>query len=100
MAHFACTSDRGPWTRLVESRSEDSAIVHQYRVIRDLLISYHVKRVTAFTNEQGAVIPGKLAGRTSAIELNATYTTHLVFGHVPSPRSNSMPFLYDDFHLA
>ena len=100
MAHFACTLDRGLSTRLVEPRSEDSATIHQYCVVHHLLTSYHVERVTAFANEQGAVIPGKLAGGTSAIELDAAYTTHLVLGHIPSPRSNSVPLLYDYFHFA
>lgn len=47
---------------------------------------------------EGAVITGEFAGRTSAVELDAADTTHLVLGHVPVPGGNGIPFLEGDLH--
>lgn len=49
---------------------------------------------------EGAVIAGKFAGRTSAVELDAADTTHLILGHVPVPGGNGIPFLQSDLHCS
>lgn len=45
-----------------------------------------------------AVITGKFAGRTSAIELNTTDTTDFILRDVPVPSSDGIPFLNGDLH--
>ena len=60
--------------------------------------SYHVEGMAAFAHEQSAIIAGKLARRTSAVELDATDAADVFFRHVPSPGSDAMPFLDCDFH--
>jgi hypothetical protein len=47
---------------------------------------------------KGAVIAREFAGRTSAVELDAADTAHLVLGHVPVPGGNGIPFLQSDLH--
>lgn len=47
---------------------------------------------------QSTIVPGILASRTGAVELDPTDAAHLVFGHVPSPRRDGVPLLDSDFH--
>lgn len=47
---------------------------------------------------QRAVIAGKLAGRTGAVELDSTDATDFIFWHVPCPRGYRVPLLDLDLH--
>ena len=57
-----------------------------------------MKSMSTFTYEQRAVIARELAGRACAVELDSANATHFFLGHVPSPRSDRVPFLDDDLH--
>ena len=48
---------------------------------------------------KSAVVPGILACGTCSIELHTTYSTDVIFRHVPSPGRYRVPFLYGDFHV-
>lgn len=47
---------------------------------------------------EGAVIAGKFAGRTGAIELNTTDTADFIFRDIPVPSSDGIPFFNGDLH--
>ena len=47
---------------------------------------------------KSAVVPRILACGTCSIKLDATYSTNVIFRHVPSPGRYRIPFLYGDFH--
>ena len=47
---------------------------------------------------QGAVVTRIFACRTCPVELNATDSADFVFGHIPSPRSDAVPFFDLDLH--
>jgi hypothetical protein len=59
---------------------------------------YHVKRMSTFAHQQSTVITGEFARGTSAIELDATDATDLIFRHVPAPGGDRVPFLDCYFH--
>lgn len=58
-----------------------------------------MERVTTFSHQKGAIISGEFAGGTSAVKLDSTDATDLIFRHVPPPCSNGVPFLYLDLHV-
>jgi hypothetical protein len=46
-----------------------------------------------------AVIARKFAGWTGAIELNATDTADFIFGHIPVPGRDGVPFFQRNLHV-
>lgn len=57
-----------------------------------------MKGVSAFANQESAIIARVFAGWTCAVKLDSTYTTNIILGHIPSPRGHRVPFFDSDFH--
>lgn len=53
---------------------------------------------TKAKHTQSTIIPRILACRTSSVKLDATDAADVVFGHVPAPGGDGVPFFDCDFH--
>jgi hypothetical protein len=54
--------------------------------------------MSALSHEQSTVVSRKLAGRAGPVKLDATDTADFIFGHVPAPSGDSVPFFDSDLH--
>lgn len=73
------------------------------RMSRSLYYNISLQASRALRGEEGThtqrtVITGVFTRGTCAVELDATDAADVVFGHVPAPGGDCVPFVYCDFH--
>ena len=68
-------------------------------ITKNLLQSDRANKEVVTERTESAVVPGIFACGTCSIELHTTYSTDVIFRHVPSPGSYRVPFLDGDFHV-
>ena len=68
-------------------------------ITRILVQSDRANKDTVVKHTKSAIVPRILACGTCSIELHATYSTDVIFRHIPSPGRYRIPFLYGDFHV-
>ena len=69
-------------------------------ITKNLVQSDRANKDMVTEHTKSAVVPRILACGTCSIKLDATYSTNVIFRHVPSPGRYRVPFLYGDFHVA
>ena len=70
----------------------------QVPITENLVQSDRANKDMVTVHTKSAVVPRILACGTSSIKLDTTYSTNVIFRHVPSPGRYRVPFLYGDFH--